>query len=136
MSIAYYLYNQEVNFLKISLPAQGVVIGLAEHVDSESNDSAYSPVVEFTTKKGETSQFESNIQSNPPSYRKGDQVPVLYDPSNPSRAHIDSPWDSWLTCGIIGGIGGIFFIVTIFISFAKPEPNLNMQNNQGTTNFR
>ncbi|HWE25667.1 MAG TPA: DUF3592 domain-containing protein, partial [Myxococcales bacterium] len=81
-----YLHRSTEAFLAKALPAEGRVVDLAA---SDSSDSTtYAPVVEFEV-NDRTYRFRDSVGSNPPSYRRGDEVKVLYDPDRPSHARID-----------------------------------------------
>src|SRR5262245_29553480 len=54
-----------------------------------------SPVVEFTTRTGETRTAIGSINRDPPEYRVGDVAEVLYDPDDPSRADVRSELRRW-----------------------------------------
>ena len=69
------------------LRAQGEVVRLK----SESSDHggySYYPVVRFRTEHNTRVEFKDSVGSNPPSYRVGDKVAVLYLPDNPSQEAI------------------------------------------------
>jgi hypothetical protein len=78
-------------FLAVAVAADGVVVDLSQSVDEDG--STYFPVVRFVAPDGQVVRFESGIGSNPPDYRVGDPVRVLYDPSNPRTARLDT-WDN------------------------------------------
>lgn len=46
------------------------------------------PVVSYVTARGDTTTFWSMVSSNPPTYRVGEVVDVLYDPARPREAEI------------------------------------------------
>jgi hypothetical protein len=80
------LHQNTTAFLATAVPAAGRVVDLA--VNHSSDSSTWSPVVEFEV--GDRSyRFKDSIGSDPPSYRRGDAVRVLYDPDQPQRARID-----------------------------------------------
>jgi hypothetical protein len=73
----------------------GIVTRLEESSDSEGGCCVYSPVVEFQV-GGQTYTIEGDNASDPPAYRVGQQVDVLYDPSNPQTAQINNFFERWL----------------------------------------
>lgn len=75
--------------------ATGTVITLEESSDSDGSCCAYSPVIEFQA-NGQSYTFESNNASNPPAYKVGQSVPVLYDPADPANAQINRWSERWL----------------------------------------
>jgi len=68
------------------------------------DEGAYSAVVEFEA-DGQTYTFEDDTASDPPKYSIGQDVPVVYDRSNPSLAQIDDGiLPHWLFPGCMVGI--------------------------------
>ncbi|HLO84970.1 MAG TPA: DUF3592 domain-containing protein [Nostocaceae cyanobacterium] len=100
------------SFLSTAIPAQGTVIDLVESSSTTKNRTSYTyrPVVKFTTNLGEPTIFESKAGSNPPSFTKGQQVEVLYNPQNPQSAVINAWFDIWGLSAVFTGIGSAFVI--------------------------
>jgi hypothetical protein len=106
---AFLLYNSTNSFLKEAVTAEGTVVEL---VRSRSSDSTtYAPVIHFIDGTGETVEFTSSTSSNPPSYSEGEKVEVLYLPSRPQEAKINSFFSLWGAVVIVGGLGGVFFLI-------------------------
>lgn len=74
---------------------EGTVVRLNEQSDSEGGCCTYVPVVEFDA-GGRAYSFEGDTASDPPAYRVGQRVPVIYDPSDPQTAQIDKWSERWL----------------------------------------
>lgn len=75
--------------------ASGTVVRLEESSDSEGGCCVYSPVIEFEA-NGQTFSFEGDNASDPPAYRVGQQVEVIYHPSDPDTAQINKWTERWL----------------------------------------
>ncbi|MBK1873621.1 DUF3592 domain-containing protein [Marinobacter sp. 1-3A] len=106
---AFALYNNTTSFLERSETAQGTVVEL---IRSRSSDStSYFPVVQFRAAGGRDIEFQSNSGSNPPSYTRGEQVTVFYEPANPEGAMIDGFFSLWGAPLIIGGMGAVFGLI-------------------------
>jgi len=73
----------------------GVVVRLDEQSDAEGGCCTYVPVVEFQA-DGITYSFDGDTASDPPQYEVDEEVPVLYDPSDPNTAQIDKFSERWL----------------------------------------
>ena len=73
----------------------GTVIQMEESSSSEGGCCVYSPVVEFTV-NGQTYSFDGGNASDPPAYRVGEVVEVIYDPSDPGTAQINKWTERWL----------------------------------------
>lgn len=106
---AFAIYSSTASFLERSVSAQGTVVEL---IRSRFSDSvSYYPVVEFSTPNGRQVEFQSNSGSSPPSYNQGEQVSVLYEPSNPEAAKINGFFSLWGGALIVGGIGSVFGLI-------------------------
>jgi hypothetical protein len=95
------------SFIATAKPASGTVIEMIAVRDNDGSVT-YKPVVEFTTMDGATHSFASNTSSNPPSYRVGEGVEVLYAPDDPNDARIRGFGSLWLAPIILAGIGTVF----------------------------
>lgn len=100
--------------------APGQVVRLHGEWSSGSSGSShynYYPIVKFRTAQNETIEFKDNIGSNPPSYRAGDTVTVLYLADGPrGTAMIDrGPFWNWaIPVGIFIAalvLAGIFILL-------------------------
>ncbi len=106
--------------LSTRTPTAGKVLSLETRSASFSDHTGgmmYYPVIEYKSSSGQVFQFESDFGSMPAAYRVGQQVKVLYDPSNPGKAEIDSATSRYLLpgilvffCLVLGCIGGSFLI--------------------------
>jgi hypothetical protein len=61
---------------------------------AEGGCCVYSPVVQFEV-KGQSYTFDGGNASDPPAYRVGQEVDILYDPLDPNTAQIDSLFERW-----------------------------------------
>lgn len=92
--LAIYLGVQRYDFLEKSVSATGRVADM--HISRSNDGSSYYPVVEFSPSGSfEVFTFRHDVGSNPPSYRRGEQVDVLYLPDNPEEAIIDAGLFNW-----------------------------------------
>jgi hypothetical protein len=80
--------------------APGTVAGL--QAESDADSPTYHPVVRFSTPDGPSIEFKDRVGTDPPSYRAGDPVTVLYDPESPrDTAMIDRGLWNWLAPGAL-----------------------------------
>lgn len=104
------------SFLAQASRTQGTVVALLPRFSNNSSNSSnstsptFAPMVRFSH-NGQVIDFTSSASSNPPSYRVGESVPVLYLPTPPFQARIDSFFSLWGTGAILGGLGVIFLAV-------------------------
>ena len=83
---------------------QGTVLFL--ELKKTLHGSTYYPVVQFATLEGTTVQFRDVMGTNPPAYREGDPVDVLYFRNLPEgTATIDRGMLDWLVPGILCVLG-------------------------------
>lgn len=73
----------------------GTVVRLEESSSSEGGCCVYSPVIEFEA-NGQTYSFEGDNASNPPAYDVGEEVNVIYHPTDPDTAQINKWTERWL----------------------------------------
>jgi hypothetical protein len=111
-----HLHQKTAAFLARAVRAPGVVVEMATN-DSSDGGSTYAPVVEFEH-EGRKYKFKDSISSNPPSYRRGQAVGVLYDPDQPRDARIDrGHWNKAVPI-LIGGFGALLSLLG-FWSFSR-----------------
>ncbi len=133
LALTFYLYTQQVNFMKQAIPAQGTVSDLS--LGGEDND-VYFPSITFKSKEGELIHFTSNVGSNPPSHRVGETVEILYDPSDPNKAQINDTFELWLAPIITGFIGAIFTLIGLGSVIAAIKAKaIDMTQNKKVDNF-
>ncbi|MFC4014269.1 DUF3592 domain-containing protein [Nonomuraea purpurea] len=102
------------SFLSSAERTDGTVVALTERTTTTRNSdgnarssTAWYPTVEFTV-NGRRYSFQGSSGTNPPSFEKGESVPVSYDPDDPSDARISSFWTAFLAPMIVGGLGVVF----------------------------
>jgi hypothetical protein len=98
-------------WLARTLEVQGVVIEMVRMRDSEDKGYLFSPIVRFETADGRTHEFQSGLRTNPPAYRTGEVVSVVYDPAVPGAATIRGVLSLWLMPIILAFIGTIFIAI-------------------------
>ena len=92
------------------ISVEGKVTGLQTNTDNDG--TTYSPIVTYQTIEDIRVTFTSNYGSNPPSYKVGDQVNVLYDAKDPQEnVIIDAGLWNWLLPSILLGVGSILFLI-------------------------
>jgi hypothetical protein len=94
------------------LRAQGEVVRLKSEASSGDRHSGYHPIVRFRTEKNVTVEFKDSVGSNPPSYRPGDKVTVLYNADDPRG-------DAIIDRGLVGNwaIPGLLFLGTALLGW-------------------
>ncbi|HRN50407.1 MAG TPA: DUF3592 domain-containing protein [Anaerolineales bacterium] len=96
----------------------GRVVALEESSDGDGGCCVYSPVIEFNA-NGNPVRFEGGNASDPPAYRVGQEVEVLYLPEDPSKAAINSFYELWMVTVILAPVTFILFIVLNWVAIAR-----------------
>ena len=74
-----------ISFRRSALTAQGIVIASRAVVDSEDGSTTYRPEAEFKTPDGLEHRFVGCTGSNPPAFKVGEAVEILYDAASPTK---------------------------------------------------
>jgi hypothetical protein len=90
-------------FLRRSTAAEGAVVRVEEHKDSEG-DITYAPVVQFRTSEGTVHEIEPDISTGTPRHQVGQTLPVRYDPGEPEKARITTGLYNWFAPLLLWGI--------------------------------
>jgi hypothetical protein len=92
-------------YLRTAQSASGTVVQLR----TMNNDDGvfYAPVFSFVAADGTAYTISSNTGSNPPDFRIGERVNVLYEKSNPENAKINSVRQLWLIEIVFGIMGPV-----------------------------
>ena len=85
-----FLYFSATSYLQTKKRLKNGIITTAEVVDFEV-DEGYHPVMQYMA-KGKMRTFVSSIYSNPPEYKIGDKVNIVYDKKNAGKAELVTYW--------------------------------------------
>ena len=88
-----------------SANAAGTVISFGKQMGKSGY--LYCPQVEFVIPNGQRVRFQSELGTQPPSYKVGQKVQVAYQITNPNQAEIDSAMALWFVpgCTIVMALG-------------------------------
>ena len=103
-------------FLHGSVAADGTVVSLDLVRDNENNSLTYSPVFTFAATDGNAYIVSSSVSSNPPSFKAGERVRVLYEPKDPTGAKIGTFWQLW-TMPVVFRILGVTASLVGYVLF-------------------
>jgi hypothetical protein len=113
--IAVFIFMKNEEFISRGITGRAVVI---------SNPAK--PVFEYEY-QGVTHQYQTNTESNPPSYAIGEEVDIFIDPDNPDNILVDTFLDRWLAILIVGSLGAVFFLAGLFTFFYVNRSNIAKQ---------
>jgi hypothetical protein len=111
-----HLHKQTELFLERAVRGTGVVVELS--ANHSSDGTTWAPVVEFEH-EGRKHRFKDSISANPPSYRTGDTVAVLYDPFHPADARIDRGWWNKAIPILVGAFGALFCSLGLWMALRR-----------------
>ena len=89
------------SFLSSAERTRGTVVELSGGSD---RDHVWYPTIEYTV-RGEQYSLTSATGTDPPAYRRGETVPIAFDPDDPHDARIADFLSSFLPATILGGAG-------------------------------
>jgi len=106
-------------FLATAAEARGVVVDVAKVREYDSDAGAGGsvtrlyPVVEFVTAREQVVRYQAPMGSNPPDYRVGGSLRVLYDPVNPQHVVLDT-WDElWKEGVVLIAVGLVLTVISV-----------------------
>jgi hypothetical protein len=109
-------------FSRSGLRSPGTVIGLVRTVSRDErrrvNTASYSPRVRFRTAEGRELEIVG-LGANPPVYREGDPVTVLYPPDHPEQGIVDSHQELRDGPMAVAAFGLLFSIVGLVLCRAR-----------------
>ncbi|KXK14203.1 MAG: Inner membrane protein YmfA [Chloroflexi bacterium OLB14] len=113
IGVAVFILIRTQLFINNAQQVTGTVIRL---VRSHSNKGgySYSPVYQFRTLEGQMIEVQDNLSSNPPMFREGQTIEVLYDPSNPHKARIKKWMSLYFLPLLFGFLGSTFTCTGVF----------------------
>jgi hypothetical protein len=79
-------------------------------LNTDSDGQTYAPVIRFNTQDGGIGQFVSDVYT-PSAYEVGKQVPIVYQPSKPEQAILDTALGTWVIPTVFLVIGVVFFLL-------------------------
>jgi hypothetical protein len=104
------------------LRAQGAVVRLKGGSSGSARQYTYHAIVRFRTDRNEAIEFRDSFGRNPPSYRAGDRVTVLYNADDPrSNVMIDrGPFWNWAIPGLL--LLGAALLGWLFVAMIAKRP--------------
>lgn len=113
-AIGLFLFVRTRIFLGRAQEVQGTVVRMVYRHSSEGG-GGYSPVYQFRTIEGQVIEKQDSLSTNPPMFKEGQQIDILYDPANPQSARIKKWMSLYFTSVLLAGMGLIFGGIGIVI---------------------
>ncbi|OAN17741.1 hypothetical protein A3K86_02135 [Photobacterium jeanii] len=125
--ISYLQFGEVSHRLDNSLKTNGTVIDyqINKSEDNEGRDN-FAPIVTFTTQGGSEVQFVSSISSNPPKYKIGQTLEVLYEAEYPDRAVINSFFEKWSSVVILLMIAAVLLLFSWMVGRSKASVSISV----------
>jgi hypothetical protein len=106
-AIGLFIFIHTRLFIGRAQEVKGTVVRMVYRHSSEGG-GGYSPVYQFRTITGQTVEVQDGLSSNPPMFREGQIIDVLYDPANPQKARIKRWMSLYFLPVFLGGMGLLF----------------------------
>lgn len=111
---------QKAEFLKQNgVRTTAVVARLAHERNAGMENSeigVYYPIFTFTLKDGSEKTLRSNNGSNPPEFKEGDRVELLYDEKAPENFTVDNWWGLYLLPTVFGAVAALLLLIALGMS--------------------
>jgi hypothetical protein len=107
-AIAVYIFMRTRSFVSNAQEVKGTVIQLVYRGGGSNSGGGYAPVYQFKTKEGKSIVVADTLSSNPPAFKEGQVIDVLYDPANPEKARIKRFMSLYFAPVLLGGMGVLF----------------------------
>lgn len=100
------------------ITAQGEVVFLKlERSRGRRGGSTYHPVFRFTAQDGQVYRVKHSQGSNPPAWKKGEKVELIYLPDNPEKAVPNTFWGKYAVPFILAIFGTAFTVMGSFVAW-------------------
>jgi hypothetical protein len=113
MALALFFFFRTRSFISSSQQVKGTVTQMI-YID-DSDGGGYSPVFRFRTLDGRDVEVTEKLISNPPQFKVGQIIDVLYDPENPSRARVKKGFNLYFVPILLGFLGLLFGCVGVIL---------------------
>jgi len=118
--ITFNSYQRSQKFLAKAATTSGTVVRLhfSPFHSVRSSGGGFYPIVRFIA-DGEEIEARDRIGANPPDYRQGETVEVLYEKGNPKHWCINSWFDLWFLTTLFGFFFAVSTTMTTFATISK-----------------
>lgn len=94
-----------------------------------NESGVYYPIFSFKLKDGTQKSVKSHSGSNPPEYKEGAQIELLYDEKDPNTFNVNSWWALNLLPTVFAAVGGLLLPIGIGLAVV-PWQRIQGQNSQ------
>lgn len=111
-ALAVFFLVRTRSFMENAQQAEGTVVNMVYSHSSEGG-GGYSAVYRFRTITGQEVEVRDNLSSNPPQFKVGQTIDVLYDSENPQNARIKKWFNLYFLPMLLGFLGILFGCIGI-----------------------
>ncbi|MBL8050685.1 MAG: DUF3592 domain-containing protein [Anaerolineales bacterium] len=123
--IAVFLFVRTRMFMNTAQEVKGTVVRMV-YSHSSDGGGGYSPVYQFKTIEGRLVEKQDSLSSNPPMFKEGQTIDVLYEPANPENARIKKWMSLYFLPLLLGGMGLIFGGIGVVLLIFRLLDSLNI----------
>jgi hypothetical protein len=116
MVIAAVLAINQWKFVGHAVTARAKIVNLI-NPSTIAENTAYTPVYEFTVQQGEKAKVYSSVPSYPHPGKVGDTIEVLYDPQNPRNSTPKDFFNIWGASAELTGMGVTYLLMYLAFIF-------------------
>lgn len=113
IGLGVYFAQDQITLSQVGIETTGRVIEII-HSRGRNSSTQYRPRIAFETESNETITFTAAFSTNFHIYAVNDEVPVLYNPRQPSQASINTVFQRWGSV-MLPGIIAIVFLLIVYI---------------------
>lgn len=119
---------------------EGTVMRMREVPETDNSGVTYAPVINYKDGAGKEFTYESKHSSDPPDYKVGEKVQLIYDPADPKEVYVDSFREKWVLTIVLFFCGIIVFPISIWMIFTgfrknKPAKQINSGASNGSSSY-
>lgn len=111
---------QKAEFLKQHGVHTTAVVTRLDHERNAGMESSevgvYYPIFTFSLADGSEKTLRSNNGSNPPEFKQGDRVELLYEENAPENFTVNTWWGLYLLPTIFGAVAALLLLIAVALS--------------------
>lgn len=117
IGLALFFLFRTRSFIGKARETKGTITDMVYSSDSEGG--GYTPVFRFRTLEGQEIEIRGSLRTNPPQFKVGQTIDVLYEPENPSGARIKKWLNLYFVPLLLGFLGVVFGCVGVGVTLAE-----------------
>lgn len=120
VTLALFFLFRTRSFISRSRQTRGTITQMV--YESGTEGGGYLPIFRFRTLDGQEIEAKSNLATNPPQFKVGQIIDVLYDPDKPDQARIKKWHNLYFVPTLLGFLGLLFGCIgVVLIAFEMKD---------------